>query len=284
MKKLIALFSAAVMLVTFSACGQKAEQETTLPEETEVTKADVTVNGEENTTESATEVEVVTDASGEAVTDESGEAVTETVTVKPTEAPTKDTAKEDKTPKTKAEIIEYCNTALNRVKKEKPGYTKKAVMDPKSMPDWIASIIAKDEITKMAKGSNCNDDFPAAGFEWSSKLRPEDVTSAEIKVNGTTYDIMIKLGTEKNPAKGTKSSYGRVMSVIDAADAKEMISAVQSIDMLYHDGYVHVKVDSTTGKVTFAEFSATADLSAKLGITLNVDDVISTETFTNFVW
>ncbi len=284
MKKIIALLSALVMLVAFSACGKQTEQETTLAP-TQFTEPEVTVNGDaESITENATEVEVVTDSSGEAVTNDSGETVTETITAKPTEAPTKDISKDDTTPKTKAEIISYCNEALNKVKKEKAGYKKHAIMDPKGMPDWIAGIVAKDETTTMAKGANNINDFPAAGFEWSSKLRPEDVTSATINVSGSTYDIMLKLGTEKNPGKGTQSSYGRVMSVIDAADAKEMISAVQSIEMLYHDGYVHVKVDSKTGKVTFAEFSATADITAKLGITLNVKDVKSTETFTNFVW
>ncbi len=191
----------------------------------------------------------------------------------------------------KAEIISYCNTALNKAKAAKVGYNKKMVREVKGSTDGISpsliKLVAANKSTTMKKGSaDIKDDFPAAGYNWSSKLREQDVASATLKKNGKYYEIRLTLGKEKNPAKGEASSYGRVMSVIDAAEAGNMVPGIKSINMNYHDGYVYAKVDSTTGKLVSAEFSAAADIQAKISIfgDVSVKDVVSTETFTNIVW
>lgn len=191
----------------------------------------------------------------------------------------------------KAEIISYCNTALNKAKAAKVGYNKKMVREVKGSTDGISpsliKLVAANKSTTMKKGSSdIKDDFPAAGYNWSSKLREQDVASATLKKNGKYYEIRLTLGREKNPAKGEASSYGRVMSVIDAAEAGNMVPGIKSINMNYHDGYVYAKVDSTTGKLVSAEFSAAADIQAKISIfgDVSVKDVVSTETFTNIVW
>ncbi len=191
----------------------------------------------------------------------------------------------------KAEIINYCNTALNKAKAAKVGYNKKMVREVKGSTDGIApsliKLVAANKSTTMKKGSDdIKDDFPAAGYDWSSKLREQDVANATIKTNGQYYEIKLTLGKEQNPAKGEASSYGRVMSVIDAAEAGNMVPGIKSIDMSYHDGYVYAKVDSKTGKLVSAEFSASADIQATIAIfgDVSVKDIVSTETFTNIVW
>ncbi len=191
----------------------------------------------------------------------------------------------------KAEIINYCNTALNKAKAAKVGYNKKMVREVKGSTDGISpnliKLVAADKSTTMKKGSDdIKDDFPAAGFDWSSKLREQDVAKATIKTSGQYYEIRLSLGKEQNPAKGEKSSYGRVMSVIDAVEAGNMVPGIKSINMSYHDGYVYAKVDSKTGKLVAAEFSAAADIQADIRIFGNiaVKDIVSTETFTNIVW
>ena len=191
----------------------------------------------------------------------------------------------------KAEIINYCNTALNKAKAAKVGYNKKMVREVKGSTDGISpsliKLVAANKSTTMKKGSaDIKDDFPAAGYDWSSKLREQDVASATLKKNGKYYEIRLTLGKEQNPAKGEASSYGRVMSVIDAAEAGNMVPGIKSINMSYHDGYVYAKVDSTTGKLVSAEFSAAADIQAKISIfgDVSVKDIVSTETFTNIVW
>lgn len=191
----------------------------------------------------------------------------------------------------KSEIINYCNTALNKAKAAKVGYNKKMVRTVKGSTDGISqtliNLVAEDKTSTMKKGSSdIKDDFPAAGFDWSSKLRESDVVSASIKTSGQYYEIKLTLGNEKNPGKGESSSYGRAMSVIDAAGAGNMVPGIKSIDMSYHDGYVYAKIDSKTGKLVAAEFSASADIQASIAIfgDISVKDIVSTETFTNIVW
>ncbi len=292
MKKFLALLMAAIMLVSFAACGGNGEEETTTnPEVT----TEAPVNGEDVTEEEGEKpTEAVTDENGEEVTDEEGEVVTEEATEKETEKEetTKKTDNTEKGPAdwSKAEIIDYCAKALDRVKSEKAGYTKHAYMEVKGdvegLPSWLVAIFSKDETTSRKKGEGNKDDFPAAGFDWSCKLRPQDVKDATIKVSGTTYEIMIKLGTEKNPGTGTSSSYGRAVSVIDASSAAGMVPGLKSVDMTYHDGYIHAKIDSTTGNITYAQISAAADAKANISLLGDVQakDITSTETYTKFVW
>ena len=201
------------------------------------------------------------------------------------------TKKTSNVPQTKAEILNYCNTALNKAKAAKIGYNKKMVREVKGNTDGISQnlikLVAANKSTTMKKGSaDIKDDFPAAGYSWSSKLREQDITNATLKQNGKYYEIRLTLGNEKNPAKGEASSYGRVMSVIDAAEAGNMVPGIKSINMSYHDGYVYAKIDSTTGKLVSAEFSAAADIQASIAIfgDVAVKDIVSTETFTNIVW
>lgn len=201
------------------------------------------------------------------------------------------TKKASSGPQTKAEIINYCNTALNKAKSAKIGYNKKMVRtvkgDTAGISQSLIKLVAADKKSTMKKGnSDIKDDFPAAGFDWSSKLREQDVQNATIKANGQYYEIRLTLGKEKNPAKGEASSYGRVMSVIDATEAGNIVPGIKSINMDYHDGYVYAKIDSKTGKLVAAEFSASADIQASIAIfgDVSVKDIVSTETFTDIVW
>lgn len=195
-------------------------------------------------------------------------------------------------PSSKAEILSYLNTTLNNAKKAKPGYKKHHVMQAKGnvsgIPSWLVNLVTKDKTTTMSKGGDNTDDFPAAGFAWSSKLTVNDIKDASLKQSGDNYEITVKLGTEKNPSKGTGSSYGKIMSVIDSNEAAEMVgkTVLKSINMTYHDGYVKATVNSKTGKLISAEFSAAADIEAKLLAIgdIAVTDIVSTETFTDFKW
>ena len=191
-------------------------------------------------------------------------------------------------PSTNAEIIEYCNKALNDAKQAKVGYTKTFVRKGgDNLPSIVSSIIAQNKVTTAQKGSDAIvDDFPAGGFAWSSKLRESDVSKVEFKQNGQYYEITLRLPDEKNPGKGETSKYGRAMTVITEADAKDMLSAVKSAELSYHDGYVYAKIDSKTGKLVKAEFSATADLAGNLALIgdLKAENIVSTETFTDIKW
>ena len=304
------MLMAAAMLVSFAACGGNKEEETTVaPEATTAENVAGDAAAEEETAEPETEIitEVVTNEEGE--TEIVTEVVTKEATTKKADKNDKTTAKKETTKKeepkkttteaakvddpanwSKAEIIEYANTALDKVKSSRAGFTKRGVMnvngDVSGLPSWLVNIFKKDNTETFAKGTDTTDIFPAAGFTWSSKLRPQDVEKATIKVNGSTYEIDIRLGTEKNPAKGTASSYGRAVSVIDASEAANMVPGLKAVDMTYHDGYTKITVDSKTGNITYAEISATADAKATVSVIGDVQakDIKSTEYYTNFVW
>lgn len=224
-----------------------------------------------------------TEAADEGSTEASDEGTTEAA--RPEAAQKEDN---DGSPKTNAEIIAYCNKALNDAKAAKVGYTKTFVRGGgDNLPKIVSSIIAQNKVTTAAKGSDgIVDDFPAGGFAWSCKLRESDVSKVECKKNGQYYEITLRLPTESNPAKGEASKYGRAMTVIDAADAKEMLSAVKSVNFTYHDGYVYAKIDAKTGKLVKAEFSATADLEGELAVigAISAKGIKSTETFTDIKW
>lgn len=222
--------------------------------------------------------------------DASSESTSQAGTDTPASSAEKPAATGSQVPSTKAEIITYCNTALNKVKTAKPGYSKKHVMNVQGQAtgviDKLKGLVTKNESSTVNKGDDSTDIFPAAGFPYSSRLRESDVESAVLKQNGQYYEITLKLGKEKNPGKGETSSYGRVMSVIDAKDASEMLKGIKSIDMTYHDGYVYAKIDTKTGNVVKAEFSASCDLEASIAVLgdISVKDIVSTETFTDFKW
>ena len=189
---------------------------------------------------------------------------------------------------TKAAQLNYFNTAVNKIKSQKVGYTKHHVMEVKGnvdgIPSWLVGLVTKNKTTTMAKGADNTDDFPVGGYNWVSKLTMNDIKDITFKQNGDNYEFYITLGQEKNPTKGN-SSYGRIFSVIDANGAAEMVGgALKSITMMYHDGYAKAVINSKTGRVISAEFSASADIEASIKLVgdISAKDIISTESYTDF--
>ena len=189
---------------------------------------------------------------------------------------------------TKAAQLSYFNTAVNKIKSQKVGYTKHHVMEVKGnvdgIPSWLVGLVTKNKTTTMAKGADNTDDFPVGGYNWVSKLTMNDIKDITFKQNGDNYEFYITLGQEKNPTKGN-SSYGRIFSVIDANGAAEMVGgALKSITMMYHDGYAKAVINAKTGRVISAEFSASADIEASIKLVgdISAKDIISTESYTDF--
>ena len=283
-KKLVAVVIALVLLCSAASCGK----ETRDPEPTDAPSA-------ETTTEETVPVETTED-----IFEETTEAVAEETAAQETTAQAETAAEEEPAaeeeteaestvPKTKAEVIAYLNDALNAVKANRPGFTKAykrdAAGDISGLPGWLSSIIRQNETKTYQKGTDYTDIFPAAGYSWSSRLRESDVTKFSIEENGKFYDIRVDLGTETNPTPGETSSYGRCMSVVTVSSA-ESIPGIKNVSMNYHDGYVTARVDSETNRIVRCTFSAAADVQATVSILgdVSVSNIVSTETFTDFVW
>ena len=277
-KKLIAVASALVILCSFASCGKEPYD----PEPVDSLTA-------EATTEQIVSVETT-----EGVIEETAEEVSENITEEESLTEAEITTEEEteeasNVPKTKAEVIAYLNDALNAVKTNRPGLTKAykrdAAGDISGLPGWLSSIIRQDETKTYQNGTDYTDIFPAAGYGWSSRLRESDVTKFSIKENGKYYDIRVDLGNETNPTPGETSSYGRCMSVV-TVDSAESIPGIKNVSMNYHNGYVTARVDAETNRIVRCEFSAAADVQATVAILgdISVSNIVSTETFTDFVW
>ena len=299
--RLTALLLCLILLFTLGACKGKADEESTSPSENTpaANSEDVLPSGDGNVppeTEDGT--------AGDSITEPTQPATAVAGQKDPTNAgkePGKPTtpvtqAQQESQPKTVAEIVAYYNKAANKIKTDKPGYSKvnvkkqfpgtKANMGVFPIPSALLNAVLGEETTTVKKGQSSNDIFPAAGFSWASKLTAQYVKNATCTKSGSSYKITLK--DETNPQVG-KGGFGSCMSVIDKDGAQQMIggiATIKSITMQYHDGYIMATVDIATGRITYAELYAASkmeNVETNLPGKLNAD-VDSKETFTNFQW
>ena len=277
-KKLFAVTLALVLLGSFAACGKGTDE----PEQTEAPNAAVSAEETAPAETTSFDFEETTESVLEETTVEETVTQVETTAEETTEA-------ESGMPETKAEVIAYLNDALNAVKANRPGFTKAyqrdAAGDISGLPGWLSNIIRQNETKTYQKGTDYTDILPAAGYSWSSRLRENDATKYSIKEDGQYYDIRVDLGSETNPTPGETSSYGRCMSVVTVSSA-ESIPGIKNVSMDYHDGYVTARVDAETNRIVSCTFSAAADVQASVSVLgdISVSNIVSTETFTDFVW
>ena len=277
-KKWIAVVCALVLVCSFASCGKDGSA----PEPADATTA-------EAVTEEIAPVGTTEDVFAETTEEELEETTEEETAVQVESTTEEETEEASSAPKTKAEVIAYLNDALDAVKANRPGFTKvykrDAAGDISGLPGWLSSIIRQDETKTYQKGTDYTDIFPAAGYSWSSRLRESDVTKFSIEENGKYYEIRVDLGSETNPTPGETSSYGRCMSVVTVSSA-ESIPGIKNVSMNYHNGYVTARVDVETNRIVQCVFSAAADVQASVTILgdVSVSNIVSTETFSDFVW
>ena len=296
--RLTALLLCLILLFTLGACKGKADEESTSPSENTpaANSEDVLPSGDGNVppeTEDGTAGDSITEPTQPA-TDVAGQKDSTNAQKEPGKPTTPVTqAQQESQPKTVAEIVAYYNKAANKIKTDKPGYHK--VHSQNKFPGSSASLgvisitpflnlILGEETIDVKKGQSSNDNFPAAGFNWASKLTAQYVKNATCTKSGSSYKIKITLKDETNPQVGKESC----MSVIDKAGAQKMMGTkltIQSITMQYHDGYIAATVDIATGRITYAELYAASKMeNVKTNIATANLDIESKETFTNFQW
>ncbi|MDR1465227.1 MAG: hypothetical protein LBJ11_08025 [Oscillospiraceae bacterium] len=209
-----------------------------------------------------------------------GTGTTAGVTVAPTTQPV--------TPKTKEEIINYFNKAMQQVKKAKPGYTEQArtVIDDKKVSSTNGFLnTVGPPIINMAKGawSNWSDpDTHAKGSDHNGVRPKQDLQSAWVKsatctVSGNTYKIHITLVDErvpKLPEDENSTMHGKVLMCHtkgEIADGAAKLGVnIQKFDALYSGSYIDCTVDKTTGAIKQMNtyVNCQVDLEAKFGFTL----------------
>ena len=279
--KIAALLMAIVLCLSFAACGGKDEPEVTTDPATEVTE-DVNATVADETTAADVE-ETTADAEETTVADETTAADAEETT-----------ATAAKKPETTAEIVEYFNTAVNKVKtnaksvqqKNVTNYlnTSKKVVVPSALTfiyekilggdKWLDGML-RDQSTGAATFTSKADiqaKFPVEGMTWASKLTAADVKSATCTESNGVYTITI---VTKPDAKSSTIKYGeghtpKALNAVPPSVINDNIpKAAQGITgtatMDYPYGKVVITVDAATGNVKTADYD--------VQWTINFDDV-----------
>lgn len=270
-KKLIALLLAAVLCLSFAACGGNDEPETT----TEAPVADSTeavdateAPSEVESTEAASEAESTEPASEV----ESTEAASEEATEEATEAAKK--------PEGTAAIVEYFNTAVNKVKTDaksvKQNHVTNYLAKSPTIPgglitgiykglggdDWLDKTLAKNgQGAATYTGADIDAKFPVEGESWASKLTAADVKSATCTEKNGVYTITIvtKADGKSDSVKHGQGHNPKVHNVVLPGVVNDNIPGpaaglIGTAAMDYPYGKAVITVDVATGNVKTAEY------------------------------
>lgn len=188
-KKIIAILMAMALVLSFAACGAK-EEPATEPAESE-TAAEST-SAPEETSAPAEETSIEETSAEETTAEET-------------------TAAAAKAPETTEEIVEYFNTAVNKVKTDAKSvtrsYSKITLSGETKFPGIIdtamkivggADEFISDQLAKQSKGSETYNGkaaiqgvFPVENETWASKLTAADVKSATCTEKDGKYTVTV---------------------------------------------------------------------------------------------
>lgn len=283
-KKILAIILALVCVLSLAACGGNGGKETSAPE----TTADPFDSfGEETTAAPAIEETTVAPVDG------SDAAPSEATTVAPTAGETVPTTAGAKLPATKAEIVEYFNTAINSAKKDsksiKSNFMKHALAGKvEGVPSIIDKVVggidnfisgymgeddSKANVT-WSTAADKNANFPVEGETWASKLTAADVSTAQLKESGGKYMIRIttvadgKSADVKHGSGHAPKAFNVVMPAVvsdNIPGAVAKIFSIGTVTMNYPSSTVTVTVDAATGRVLTANYVMYWTINIPLG-------------------
>ena len=177
-----------------------------------------------------------------------------------------------KKPETKEEILNYFNTAINKVKPNAKSitYTKDESYQAGSID--LAALGAFESIVDKLIGSfmgpneekigltlkttdEKNALYPVEGEKWASKLTMADIKDASCTEKNGIYTITIKLLDDElseNPANGS-GHHPKAFSVVKAGDINKNAGAAKSLltglKTGYKNGTIICNIDAKTGNV-----------------------------------
>ena len=269
MKKILAMLLAFAMLFAFAACGGNTEEETTAPVETtadpfaEVETEAPAVDATEAPVEGETLAEGETAAESETASEE---ATTEAAVM----------------PEGTEAIVEYFNTAINKVKPNAKSIHSNYMIhsvagEVQNVPGWLEAVIPgsatefiggfmgpdknKANVT-WTSAADKNAFFPVEGETWSSKLTAADVKDAKIVEKDGKWLIRI---TTVADAKSSDIQHGKghapkAFNVVTPATINDNLPGFLSMfgvgtaEMNYPSSTINVTVDPATGNVVAANY------------------------------
>ena len=303
MVKVIAVLTALVTLFSFAACGGKNEETTTTQKSNEAVQTDVVnneaegdVSGEAETEESEEPSEDdETTKKGDKTTKKDDKKTTKKDDKKTTKKEDKKTTKKEPTTKTKtysdAEIVKICTDAINKAKKESPGYTKakyqKLEGDRSVVPSFYNTLFGffeEDSTKTYKKGESDETNYGVDGWVATKVSDPTDI---KMEIKNGKYIINYKFGDETNP-EDLASRYGRTMDIMTPAEVKKKsIGLISEVNMVYHDGFLTAEIDIETGRLTYMKMGSSVDAEvnkSKPDKAFTVKDIVSIATYTDFKW
>ncbi len=182
-----------------------------------------------------------------------------------------------KAPSTKAEILNYFNTAINKVKPNAKSVTQTLERNYQAKSIDLGSLgFAKgivDPLIKNNMGENKdkmgitattvaekNKIFPVENETWASKLTMDDIKDAKIADNGSAYTITITVKDDAPAATIThgKGHHAKAFSVVMPQTIKDNAGGaagfLKDLKVGNSNGKIVCKVDKATGNVTFASY------------------------------
>lgn len=211
------------------------------------------------------------------------------------------------------EVVNYFNTAINKVKPNAKQVTLNSETSSQttgiagSIPSLFTGLVdsaiksnmgAKDLSALTPEEVNAttveakNYMFPVEKQTWSSKLTADDVESKEVKDNGSTYTITLNIKADEVSTE-TGAGYGhngKVFSVITPdiiltnADKYKLSSLIKECLTGTHNGKVTVTVDKATGNVTAANYYFDWDLDVTIIGGINVTVSFGLEKDLTIAW
>ncbi len=197
-------------------------------------------------------------------------------------------------PSTQAEILNYFNTSVNRVKTSSKGGVKNYEKNSqagsftlggpfKVFTSVINSLVEKnmgekkeDTNRKLTK-ADLKKYFPVEEESWSSKLTTANISSATLAEKNGKYVITIKVKPDAlstNPVHGG-GNHGKAFSIVrvstileNAGGAKSLIEGNTKVG--YRDGRIVATIDPATGNLTHINYYYVWELNVtKAGTTVN---------------
>lgn len=242
---LLAILLAAALVFVFAGCNNDTDTETTDP-----------------TTDAATL------APTEAPT---GAETTQPPTEAPTEATTAPPEDIDAPPAnlgdlSQEEQLAYFNKALNRVRAEKPGYTRTEQLKIENMNftgvvravQGIINGVAQDlmpgdlKTESIAKGADNKTKFMSENAN-PSELRLQDINSIKSTKSGDNWVIELSVKNATNPQKGLGSTVSRIASM---QTREEILDSIMGSNNL-------IKADYNKATVTYKAVAAKATVNAQ---------------------
>ncbi|HAX83316.1 MAG TPA: hypothetical protein DCY15_02140 [Ruminococcaceae bacterium] len=197
-------------------------------------------------------------------------------------------------PSTQAEILNYFNTSVNRVKTSSKGGVKNYEKNSqagtfslggpfKVFTSVINSLVdknmgeKKEDTNRKLTKADLKKYFPVEEESWSSKLTTANISSATLAEKNGKYVITIKVKPDAlstNPVHGG-GNHGKAFSIVrvstileNAGGAKSLIEGNTKVG--YRDGRIVATIDPATGNLTHINYYYVWELNVtKAGTTVN---------------